>query len=110
MAHRFSIDPPRLSWLVPAIRLLGLFVLALAVPPSLQSVASAMSFFKESSHTSQSWVSELLWNTGPILQLLIACLLLIRPRTVAEWCCGGVHGRCPGCGYDIRGIALGKCP
>lgn len=97
-----------------AVRVVGIFVLAHAVPSFLFQLLSLLRVFDPTSLASVS-ASELFWAWMPtftfeVIQLGIGMYLLKGGGALSRWCIRSCEFNCPRCGYDLESVKADRCP
>src|SRR5262245_41502110 len=100
------------SWFRLLVKAIGMLLIGLAVPSLIQTLAWAWRFAQgfPGMSTDDSWMWMLSSGLGPVVQGVMGAYLLLRGDRLIERCLRDVYGRCPVCGYDLRGHAAATCP
>ena len=105
------------SWLILAIRLIGLFVLVQLLPGIVSRILWAFGSIRMSSPQSGgSWADPavLLSIAGVfaaiVLEISMCCYLFFGGGRLARFMLRDARLRCPGCARRTEGSASGACP
>lgn len=98
-----------------AVRVLGLFVLAEAVPSAIYYVLNAVAMYQQMRQPPGSTWDDMLWGQGPTilfmtLRLALGVYLLRGGGAVARYCVRVCEFSCPACGHDLRSVTADVCP
>lgn len=98
-----------------AVRVIGIFVLAEAVPNALHYAVGFVGMFQQWKEAQGASIEDLLWGQGPIilymtLRLAMGVYLLRGGGAIARYCVRVCEYACPACGYDLRSVSAEVCP
>lgn len=100
-------------WFKLLIRGVGVLLLGLAIPsvPSMISYFAAVVEQRRQGFPSQdlTWTMAIVESVGVVAQTLFALYLVAGGGALVRYCVRQSLARCPGCDYDLRGVA-GQCP
>ena len=103
----------RFFWVRPAMRLIGVLLIGLALPSTVHSLVNFVDRIVSSDDwrwDRQNLFAWLAWGLSVGLQFLLGMYLLFGGRSVLRWCLRGVDSCCLRCGYELEGVRGDKCP
>ena len=103
------------AWFKLLVRAIGLLLLAISVPQLLYwPVSKMVQWVNWNSLSPTSFHNELIYAlpslVGDGVQAAFGYYLLFRGEWIIGRIISEVAGRCPKCGYDIRGLQNDACP
>lgn len=98
-----------------AVRVVGMFVLAEAVPNALFFAFGFIGMYQQWKQTPGASVDDLLWGQGPttlhmLLRLALGVYLLRGGGVITRYCVRACEYACPACGHDLRSVSADMCP
>ncbi|MBL8875133.1 MAG: hypothetical protein JNM86_04985 [Phycisphaerae bacterium] len=96
------------------VRIVGIFVLARAIPDSVYQVLGFVQLFFPKNAAAGA-LDDFVWGWGPtivyqVVELGIGFYLLMGGGAMARWCIRSCEFNCPRCGYDLQNIKADRCP